>query len=252
MTEQRRAIVVGGAGGIGGAICRGLASSGCRVVVADRNLSAAEDVLRSLEGDGHDTARIDITDEAAVAAAFDAVEASGPASILVVASGGPLTDFSKPIGVSTLTTADWDRTLALNLTGVFFCIRKFAQLRLDNLLDHSRIVSIGSGAGQIATGPADVGYVAAKAALIGITRQVAFDLSPARITVNIVTPGPVGTAEFFRNAPEAIQQGLMSGTLLKRLATPEEIAAGVVFLVSPEASYITGTTFDINGGTHMH
>lgn len=252
MNEQRRAIVVGGAGGVGGAICRRMASDGYRVVVADRNLSMAENLVASLGGGGHDAVGFDVTDEAAVVAAFDAIEAGGPAAVLVVASGGPLTDFQKPINVTTMTTSDWNATLALNLTGVFFCIRKFAQLRLDKPLEHARIISIGSGAGQLASGSSDVGYAASKAALVGFTRQVAFDLSPARITVNIIAPGPVGTPEFLRSAPEAVQKMLVSGTLLERLAMPEEIAAGVVFLASPDAAYVTGTTFDINGGSHMH
>lgn len=252
MNERRRAIVVGGAGGIGSAICRRMASEGYRVVVADRNLSIAENLVPSLAGVGHHAVGFDVTDEAAVVGAFDAIEAGGPAAVLVVASGGPRTDFRKPINVTTMTTSDWDATLALNLTGIFFCIRKFGQLRLDKPLEHARIISIGSGAGQLASGSSDVGYVASKAALIGFTRQAAFDLSSARITVNIVAPGPVGTPEFLRSAPETVQKMLVSGTLLERLAMPEEIAAGVAFLASSDASYITGTTFDINGGSHMH
>lgn len=252
MAERRRAIVVGGAGGIGGDICRRLAAEGYRVVVADRNRERAEEVLPSLAGAGHDVAQFDVTNDAEVDAAFDAIEASDPASVLVVASGGLLVDHLALPNIATMSTSDWNRTIALNLTGVFFCLRKFAQLRLARPLEHSRIITISSGAGQGAGTPTDVGYVSSKAAIIGLTRQVAFDLSRANITVNTVAPGPVGTPEFFRTTTEQVRAGAARVTLLNRLANPEEVAAGVAFLASPDASYITGTTLDINGGAHMH
>jgi NAD(P)-dependent dehydrogenase (short-subunit alcohol dehydrogenase family) len=252
MRKVRGAIVVGGAGGIGSDICRRFAADGYRVTVADLNLQGANDALRSLAGEGHDVVQLDVTNDAQVDAAFDAVEARFPASVLVVASGGLLIDPRTRPTIATLSTSDWNKTIAYNLTGVFFCLRKFAQLRLAHPLEHSRIITLSSGAGQLAGTPTDLGYVASKTAIIGLTRQVAFDLAPANITVNTVAPGPVGTPEFFRNTTEQVRAATAGVTVLKRLAVPEEVSAGVAFLASPEASYITGTTLDINAGAHMH
>ena len=249
--ESRRAIVVGGAGGIGGAVCRRLASDGYRVVVADFSLERARETLASLEGEGHAVSHIDVTSDGSVGAALDAVEASSPASILVVASGGPIVHLGRGVNVATMTTSDWKRTIDLNLTGVFACVTKFAQLRLANPLDQSRIVIIGSAAGLSGGAGTDIAYVSSKAAVFGFVRQAAYELAGANITVNVVAPGPVGTAEFIRNTNEQIRAGIASAVPLKRLASPEEVGGSVAYLLSPEASYITGASLDINGGVHM-
>lgn len=251
MTERRRAIVVGGAGGIGSDICRRLASEGHRIVVADFDLERAQQVSGTLEGDGHEAIRIDVTDEGAVGAAFDAIEAGAPAAILVVATGGPVVHLGQRVNVATMALSDWRRTIDLNLTGVFACVQKFAQLRLAHPLEQSRIVIIGSAVGLVGGTGTDIGYVSAKAALFGFARQAAHELAAAGVTVNVVAPGPVGTPEFIRNTNEHIRGAIASSTLLQRLATPAEVSAGVSYLVSPDASYITGASLDINGGSHM-
>lgn len=252
MNTDRQAIVIGGAGGIGSEICRRLASEGYRVIVADYSLERGQDVLRSLYGEGHGVVQLDITNEESVDAAFDSVEARFPVSILIVASGGLLTERKVLPSVASMTAPEWERTIAYNLTGVFFCMRKFARLRLAKPLDHSRIITLTSGAGQIAGTPTDMGYVASKAAIIGITRQAAFELVSAGVTVNAVAPGPIGTPEFWRNTNDQIRAAAAGVSLVNRLGTPEEVAASVAFLASSEASYITGTTLDVNGGSHMH
>ena len=252
MIENRGAIVVGGAGGIGSDICRKLASLGYRVVVADFNLEGARDVLARLQGTAHSAAQLDVTRPDSVNAAFDAVEARDPASVLVIASGGPVVHLGQRVNVATIAKQDWDKTIALNLTGVFCCVQKFAQQRLAAPLEHSRIIIIGSAAGEVAGNGTDIAYGSSKAALFGLTRQAAFDLAPAGITVNNVAPGPVATPEFFRNTNEQIRAGIAALTALKRLATPEEVSAGVAYIASREAAYLTGSTLAINGGVHMH
>jgi NAD(P)-dependent dehydrogenase (short-subunit alcohol dehydrogenase family) len=187
-----------------------------------------------------------------VNAAFDAIEARDPASVLVIASGGPVVHLGQRVNVATIAPSDWDRTIALNVTGVFCCVQKFAQQRLAAPLEHSRIIIIGSSVGEVAGNGTDIAYCASKAALFGLTRQAAFDLAPAGVTVNTVAPGPVGTPEFFRKTNEQIRAGIASLTALKRLATPEEVSAGVAYIASREAAYVTGSTLDINGGVHMH
>lgn len=251
MTERRRAIIIGGAGGIGSDIAQKMASQGYRLVIADFNLERAQALLGTLEGDGHEATSIDITDPQSIGAAFDTVESSGPASILVIASGGPVVHLGQNTNIATMAISDWEKTLTLNLTGVFSAIQKYAQLRHAKPLEHSRVVIVGSAAGLIAGNGTDVAYIVSKSALFGLARQAAFELAPAGVTVNIVAPGPVGTPEFFRNTNEQIRAGIASMSLFNRVATPEEVSGGVLYLLSPEASYITGSTIDMNGGIHM-
>lgn len=252
MNENRGAIVVGGAGGIGSAICQRLASEGYQVTVADYNLESAQNVARSLEGAGHQAVRIDVTDPTEVDAAFDGIEAGHPASVLVVATGGLLAIPAPGAKFSNMTTELWNGSIAYNLNGMFFCMRKFGALRIAKPIEHARIITITSGAGQFGGTPTDMAYVASKAALIGMTRQAAYDLVGVGVTVNTIAPGPIGTPEFMRNTNEQIRAAAAGVTIMDRLGTTEEIAAGVAFLAAKEASYITGTTLDINGGAHMH
>ncbi len=252
MNDNRGAVVVGGAGGIGRGIGHRLAVEGYRVTVADYNFEGAQEVARSLEGDGHEAVRIDVTDAAAVDAAFDGIEARHPASVLVVATGGLLAVPKPGAKFSDMTTELWNSSIAYNLNGMFFCMRKFGALRVAKPIEHARIITITSGAGQFGGTPTDMAYVASKAALIGMTRQAAYDLVDVGVTVNTIAPGPIGTPEFMRNTNDEIRAAAARVAIMNRLGTTEEIAAGVAFLASKEASYITGTTLDINGGSHMH
>lgn len=252
MKEGRTAIVVGGAGGIGSDVCRRLAREGYAVIVVDINLERAQDVMSSLDGSGHRAKKVDVTRVEDVDACFDAIEADTPAAVLIVVSGGTLVNPASPPTVAQMDVDEWDRTILLNITGVFYSVRKFAQQRLAAPKEHSRIILFSSGSGQLGGTPVGIAYVAAKAAIIGFTRQAAAELAPAAITVNSIAPGPVATEEFLRAVSPESRAIVATKIPLNCFATPSEISAGVAFLASRDASYITGTTLDINGGTHMH
>jgi NAD(P)-dependent dehydrogenase (short-subunit alcohol dehydrogenase family) len=232
-------------------VARALAGEGYRLVVADFNLDGARGVLAGLAGEGHQATFVDVRQPEAIAQAFDEVEANDPANILVIASGGPVVHLGEDARLTTMAPSDWDKTLALNLTGVFNCVQKFAQLRKSRPLASSRIVIVGSAAGLAAGNGTDIAYSVAKAALFALSRQAAFELASLDMTVNVVAPGPVTTPEFFRNTNEQIRAGVASLSLFNRLATPDEVSAAVLYLVSSEAGFITGSTIDINGGLHM-
>jgi NAD(P)-dependent dehydrogenase (short-subunit alcohol dehydrogenase family) len=250
--EDRAAVVVGGAGGIGSAISRRLAAEGYRVTIADRDLVNAEKVAVSLEGEGHSAVGINILDESSVNEAFNAIEARDPAAVLAIASGGPLADLSKRPTVATLAATEWRATVELNLTGVFLVTQKFAQLRLARPLEHGRIVTIGSTSGQTAQTVIDIAYASSKAGIFALSRQAAFDLAGVGVTVNTIAAGVVGTPAFMQNTSPAVRAGAAADSFLKRLATPEEIAAGVSYLASRDAAYVTGTILDINGGNRLN
>ena len=145
----------------------------------------------------------------------------------------------------------WSDTLSLNLTGIFLCVRKFARLRKRAPLAHMRIVNFGSIAGQVGTSPSGVAYAAAKAGIFGFTRHAAIELAKAGITVNAVAPGAVGTDAFNDFVDPAYKASVSARVPLGRVTEPVEIADAVGFLVSEQASYITGATLDVNGGMLM-
>lgn len=249
--EGDMAIVVGGAGGIGGAICRKLADAGHPVAILDTNEARAADILSALPGDGHCFVRTDVTSAESVDAAFEAVEARGRPSKLVVATGGPLGAPTAPSTIVNVSVDEWTRTLDLNATGAFLCLRKFARLRVANPLPATRILLFSSITGQLGgsmTGPA---YPASKAAIIGLARQAALDLAPYGIIVNTIAPGSVATEEFRRFVNADMMKSLEARTPLHRIASPDDIANVACFLLSEGCSYIAGATIDVNGGALM-
>ena len=252
MATSRTAVVIGGAGGIGEAVCHRLASDGYRVVVADLDGDAADRVSARLPGEHHAADRLDVTDEADVNAFFERCEARVPAAILVNIAGGPLVDPADPPTLTTMTFGEWNATLALNLTGTFLCLRKFAALRKADPLPNMRAVSFSSVTGRVPGGPTGIAYGTSKAAIIGFTRLAAADVAAIGMTVNSIAPGAVGTPEFYRIMSEAAVASVGGLVPLGRVGSTEEIAGAVAYLVSAEAGYITGTTLDVNGGYFMY
>jgi NAD(P)-dependent dehydrogenase (short-subunit alcohol dehydrogenase family) len=248
---KRTAIVVGGGGGIGSAVCMRLAQADLRVVIVDIAADRANDVLAALPGDGHSIEALDVTYEHAVDDVFERIETHHPAAVLVTIVGGPLADPDDPPTIVSMKSKEWEGTFRFNVTGTFNCLRKFAQLRRRRPLENTRIITFGSITGQVGGSPTGVAYAASKAAIFGLTRQVAAELSKDGITVNCLAPGAVGTSEFYRLTTSDYAAAVAATIPLGRLGTPQEIAAAVAFLASEEASYLTGVVLDVNGGIVM-
>ncbi|MFF7244888.1 SDR family NAD(P)-dependent oxidoreductase [Embleya sp. NPDC008237] len=241
MSASRVVVVTGGASGIGAAVARAFAEHGDRVVIADRDTEAAEQVARELDGV---PIGMDITDPASVASALDRVVAEvGPLAVLVnnaglVAGAGLLVEL--PIEV-------FDTVVAVNLRGTF-TVTAAAARRMIVEGAGGAIVNISSiGARQPTAGLGH--YEATKAAVDALTRTGAIELAPHRIRVNGVAPGPVHTpmTAGLMSDPQA-RQAWEARIPLGRIAVPADVAPLAVFLASPAAAHITGTIVPVDGG----
>jgi NAD(P)-dependent dehydrogenase (short-subunit alcohol dehydrogenase family) len=225
--EGRVAVVTGAGRGIGRAIADVLAANGARVAGLD---------LLPPEADGILGIECDVSDEAAVRASFDQVEAQlGTVSILVLDAGiFPL------IGLEETSTELWERTLSINLTGAFLVVRRAITGMRE--LGYGRIVAIGAAAGK-SGGARSAAYAASKAGLMTLMKSIATEYARHGITANVVAPALIDTEML------AGSRDLVSRIPVGRMGTPDEVAALVAFLVSGHAGYITGEIVDINGGT---
>jgi 3-oxoacyl-[acyl-carrier protein] reductase len=242
----RVALVTGGSGAIGGAICRALAAAGCRVVVHyGSRRESAEEVARKIVASGGEAIALgaDVTQEDEVARLFArAREAFGRVDILVN-NAGTLRDGL----LVRMRREDWQRVLEVNLTGAFLCTRE--ALRDMLRMRWGRIVNITSVVGEVGN-VGQANYVAAKAGLIGFTRAVAREVASRNITVNAVAPGYV-EAGLTAELSERQREVLLAQIPLGRTARPEDIAPAVVFLASEAAAYITGQVLNVDGGMVM-
>jgi 3-oxoacyl-[acyl-carrier protein] reductase len=238
MSNERVAVVIGGASGIGWATARALASTGCRVTVADRNAEGARTRAAEL-GDRHTAEHVDVTDEASVQKLFDE---TGPLDVVVNCAG-----FSNFGLITGLAVDDFRAVVDVCLIGAFIVAKHAGQ----HLREGGVMVSISSlNARQPAAGMS--AYCAAKAGLSMLTQVAALELGPRGIRVNAVAPGFVHTP---LTAPAAAVPGVVEeyveNTALGRAGTPEDIAEAVLYLCSPASSWLTGEVLDINGGAHL-
>ena len=239
--DSRVAIVTGAARGIGHGIARALAAEGASVVVADRDLPGAERVAEEL--DGAVAVGVDVSVEEDVRGLVDATLAAfGRIDVLVNNAG---IASASPLGETTLD--EWNRVLAVDLTGVFLCSRAVVPTMAEQA--SGAIVNIGSQLG-LRGAPNLAAYCAAKAGVHGLTKALARELAPLGIRVNAVAPGPVDTP-ILDDVDKATMAGILAEIPLGRVARVEEIVPVVVLLAGDSGAYFTGSVVNVSGGHVM-
>src|SRR5262245_20832432 len=246
--DRRTVIVTGAAHGFGRQIARQFCALGANVWACDL---LVEELAQTVElcGDGCRAIVLDVTDPTAVTEFVRSVEnEKGPVHVLVNNAGGVLGQTGRPL--DQVQPREWQSMFDVNVSGAFYMCQAVAPGM--KAARFGRIINISSGAGLGVSLTGIQAYAAAKAAQIGLTRQLAHELGPFGITVNNIAPGFVRsnptTEKQWKSYGAAKQQALVEGSALKGLGTPEDIAAGVLFCASESAGWITGQVLSIDGG----
>jgi 2-hydroxycyclohexanecarboxyl-CoA dehydrogenase len=241
--EGQVAFVTGAGSGIGRATSIRLGDEGCRVVCADVNEASAAETAALVRGYA---VVVDVSDYTAVSAAIKKAQALAGAIDLLVSCAG--WDKVEPFVDSRPET--WQRVVAVNLIGTINCVHA----ALPGMIERKAgaIVGVSSDAGRVGSS-GEVVYSGAKAGVIGFLKGIARESARYNIRANIVCPGPTNTPmmQATADADPRIAEGLVKAIPFRRLGEPEEIASVIAFLLSQEASYITGQTLSVNGGLSM-
>jgi 3-oxoacyl-[acyl-carrier protein] reductase len=238
----KRALVTGASGGIGGAIARALHGAGAAVGLSGTRQEPLEELARELGEQAH-VLPCDLSDPQAVdALPKQAAEAMGGLDILVNNAG-----ITRDQIFMRMSDEEWQQVLDVNLTATMRLCR--GVMRPMMKARWGRIVNISSIVG--ATGnPGQANYAAAKAGMVGLTKSIAHEVATRGITANAVAPGFIATA-MTEKLTDDQKDKINAQIPTARMGTPEEVAAAVVYLSSPEAGYVTGTTLHVNGGMAM-
>jgi NAD(P)-dependent dehydrogenase (short-subunit alcohol dehydrogenase family) len=242
------AVVTGGASGIGRACALRLAADGAAVAVLDLNEADAKAVADEIEAAGGAAVAVvvDVADPGSVARAVAVTRARfGPVAILVNSAGK--TGSKRFLDI---TLEQWTSVLTVNLTGTFLCCQEVVPDMTD--AGWGRIVNISSSSAQGGQ-PFMTHYVASKGGVIAFTKALALELGPSGITVNTIPPGFVDTPMLRRDEARGrwgsnTAEDLIAATPVRRMGTPEDIAAACSYLCSEEAGYVTGQIIGVNGG----
>lgn len=251
--EGRVAVVTGSAQGMGLAIAKALGKEGAVIIITDINGQQVEKTVAELKAEGFnaDGYSMNVTVEAEVKDVFTAVNKKyGKLDILVNNAGGAL---NTPYKLNEIEEKHWNLVVDVNLKGAFFCCRQAINIMAEQ--GGGAIVNISALAAHYRASLAGVQYTAAKAGVEGLTRQLAYDWGEKQIRVTGVAPTITMTGDrvkgLWEDKGKEEQEKTLKNIPLRRLSTPQEIAAAVVFLASDEASYITGITLDVSGGRYL-
>ena len=240
------ALVTGAARGIGRAIAIALAQEGCGVVVSDIDEQGAVKVAQTIEAMGRKAlaVRTDVSSLQDVRTLFQkTLQAFGRLDILVNNAG-----IIRRGSLENHRDEDWELVLAVNLRGTYYCSREAARIMKGQ--GYGRIINISSVAGKVGDITSAPSYGPSKGAVNTLTKSLARELAPFGVTVNAVAPHAIET-EMSAEWSEEKRRAVISQIPVGRMGKPEEVAAAVVFLASPEAGFITGEILDVNGGYLM-
>jgi len=244
------ALITGASGGLGKNFCKAFLNEGAKVCVTDISEELVDNTVAELNSPGSAIGSVvDVCQRRTIQAAVSTVvKEFGHLDILVNVAGGGL---HTPHKFQEIDEASWDKVVDINLKGTFLCCQVIVeQFRKQG--GGGKIVNISALAGRWLGSLAGCHYTAAKAGVIGFTRHLAYELGPEGIYVNAIAPtitlASQRTIDLWNARPEEYKKKILSEIPLRRLSTPEEVAAGVIFLCTDEANYMTGVTLDINGG----
>lgn len=246
----RRTLITGAAGGIGGATALALAQEGAALWLTYASSRTAvlelSNECRARGAAEVRVSRLDLRDPASISGLYNEIEETW-GNLHVVVNNAAVCNYApfEEIGLD-----DWDETLETNARGTFLMTRGALPLLRKSQGDDRVIINVASVAGQIGSVTTGIHYAASKGAILAITRSFARALASEGIRVNAVTPGPVSTGITDKLDPE-VRDGLAVAVPLGRFGTPAEVAWIIAGLASPNAGYVTGATYDVNGGVRI-
>ncbi len=245
MLQNQLALVTGASRGIGRAIALALGNAGARVIGTSTSAQGAARLTEELASHGYNGrgAVLDVGAAASIDALLAQLEEAGELPTILVNNAA----ITRDALLLRMKPEDWDAVIATNLTGAFrlckACVRHMMKARGGRIVNLTSVVGVTGNPGQ-------ANYAAAKAGLLGFSKSLARELASRAITVNAVAPGFIDT-DMTRALSEAQRTSLLQQIPAGRLGSPEDVAAAVLFLVSPQAAYITGETLHVNGGMYM-
>jgi 3-oxoacyl-[acyl-carrier protein] reductase len=243
--KDKKAIITGAGQGIGRSIALKMAQEGADVVIAERNPDTGAQTAGEVETLGRKAmpVAVDVADQRAVQRMVNQVLGVWRRIDILVNNAG----FDRGATLLKVKAEDWDAVLSVHLKGTLNCIQAVAPHMIENR--YGKIVNISSIYGK-SGGIAAISYSAAKAGILGLTKSVARELGRYQINVNVVVPGLTLTPTIAK-MPEKYKKMILDNTPLGRIGQPEEVANVVAFLASDEASFMTGATVDVSGGSNM-